>query len=156
ESAMVSVGLRSFSAPLFCAVGNASCANATMDGYWKATVIAKDGSMREVQMGHAEVDMIASRGAYHQVFGAFLPVTDTIHQGDVVRFDFIGKLPGSATDWTMGPLIANCRYRSFSNGQAGPWTVLEDAQVQPLNLTAEPAKYVRAIAPMDVQTNVPF
>src|SRR5262249_1061856 len=86
----------------------------------------------------------------------FLPVTDTIHRGDVVRFDFIGKLPGSATDWTMAPLIVNCRYRSFSNGQAGPWTVLEDTQGQPLNLTAEPPKYVRAVAPMDVQTGVPF
>jgi hypothetical protein len=156
EAAMVSTGLRSFSAPLFCMVGATSCANATMDGYWKATVHARDGSMREVQMGHSEVDLIASRGAYHPVFGVFLATTDTIKQGDVVRFDFIGKLPGSATDWTMAPLVANCRYRSFGNGQPGAWTVLDDSQVQPLNLLAEPPKYVRAIAPMDVQTGVPF
>src|SRR5262249_13769380 len=96
EAAMVSTGLRSFSAPLFCMVGAASCANAGMDGNWKATVLAKDGSMREVQLGRSEVDLIASRGAYHPVFGVFLPATDSIKRGDVVRFDFIGKLPGSA------------------------------------------------------------
>lgn len=154
EAALVSTGVRSFSAPLFCSVGSA-CPNATMDGYWSATVRGANGAPREVQLGHSETDSLRA-GAYHTVFGVFLPATDLIHQGEVVELNFLGKVPGSATDWTMAPLIANCRYRSFVGGQPGPWTLLDDSQVQPLNLTAQPPKFVRALAPLDVQTGVPF
>jgi hypothetical protein len=162
ENAMVSTGVRDFDAPLFCTV-DTPCANATKDGYWTATLVASDGTKRAVQLGHSEVDN--GRGGmtpYHPVFGVFLATTDRIHTGDVVQFDYIGKLPASSTDWTMAPLVANCRYRSFTgtgtgtNGQAGAWTVLQDSQVEPLMLTADPPKFVRALAPLDVEVNVPF
>jgi hypothetical protein len=156
ENAMVSTGVRDFDAPLFCIVG-ATCANASADGLWSASLVGKDGTTRPVQLGHAELD--AGRGStqpYRPVLGVFLAAGDRIHAGDVVHFAYRGKLPASATDWTMAPLVANCRYRSFSDGKPGAWTTLDDSQVQPLALTADPPKYVRALAPLDVQVGVPF
>jgi hypothetical protein len=150
ENAMVSTGARSFSAPVFCTVGS----NCTVqDGSWKATVTGRDGKTREVQVAHSEVD--GGRGgtvAYHPVFGVFLATGDSLHPSDVVALSFTGVVPAASTDWTMGPLVANCRYRSYP----GPWTVLDDSQVQPLALVAEMPRFVRALAPLDVQVNTPF
>jgi hypothetical protein len=152
ENAMVSTGVRDFDAPLFCPAGIA-CANATHDGYWSGTVVALDGTTRPIQLGHAELDLGRAKQFYHPVYGGFLEVGEKIARGERVRLDYRGKLPGSATDWTMAPLVANFRYRT-SVGSA--WVVLGDSQVQPLQLTPEPPKYVRALAPLDVQVGVPF
>src|SRR5262249_7342157 len=57
------------------------------------------------------------------------------------------------------PFIAHFRYRSFdeSGQQAGVWTVLDDDQVEPLQITSTgQAKYIRVVMPMDVQVNIPF
>ncbi len=157
ENAMVSTGVRSFDAPLFCPVATPACANAGKDGDWTASVVSPAGTTRAVQIGHSETDAGKNNTVpYHTVFGVFLDATDRIHAGDVVDFAFIGKVPASSTDWTMAPLIANCRYRSFDGGSAGAWTVLDDTEVQPLELVAEPPRYVRAIAPLDVQVGAPF
>jgi hypothetical protein len=157
ENAMSSVGLRSFSDPLFCLVGGAACANAGKDGLWTAHVIAASGATREVQLAHSETDAGRQNTvAYRQVFGVYLPPGDRIAQGEKVVFQVLGVVPASSTDWTMAPLAANCRYRSFTGTTPSAWTTLVDAQVQPLALAAEPPRFVKTLAPLDVQVGQPF
>jgi hypothetical protein len=95
---------------------------------------------------------------YLPVFGVFLPLGDTLAAGESLAFSYIGKMSGRATDWTDRPFLAHFRYRSFgADGTAGAWTVLDDDQVAPLQITADAtAKYVRVLMPMDVQAGVPF
>ena len=48
-------------------------------------------------------------------------------------------------------------FRVTLEGEFAYWTVLDDSQVEPLQLVPEALpKYVRAIAPLDVQVGVPF
>jgi hypothetical protein len=59
-----------------------------------------------------------------------------------------------ATDWTDQPFITHFRYRPTLSA---PWAVLDDDQVQPLQVVPDGvAKFVHALAPLDVQAGVPF
>jgi hypothetical protein len=156
ENAMSSTGLVSFDAPKLCLVGAVGCANAGQDGYWTAHVIAADGSKREVQLAKSQKDS-GTKKVYEMTFGVFLAAGDTIHAGERLVLDYLGKASGRATDWTGLPFVVHFRYRSFSGATAAPWTVLDDSQVEPLQLVPEAMpKYVRALAPLDVQAGVPF
>jgi hypothetical protein len=158
EHAANSVGVVNLDAPRFCLVGGPSCDAASQDGYWQAQVRTADGGSREVQLGMAMQDVIRVNGVYRPVFGVFLPPGDALAAGERLELRYRGKMSGRATDWTDQPLLANFRYRSFAaDGTPGAWTVLDDAQVQPLQITpAGAAHYVRVLMPMDVQVDVPF
>jgi hypothetical protein len=160
ESVHTSTGVTNFDAPRFCQVGDASCADLGTDGYWKGVVVASDGTTREVQLARSLRDVLsngANRPIYQPVFGVFLPASDALHAGDRLQLQFTGKVTGRATDWTDQPLLPRLRYRTFATGSAGPWTVLDDNQVTPVQVSAAAdAKFVRAYAPLDVQVGVPF
>jgi hypothetical protein len=157
EAADHSTGLVNFDPPIFCKVGDITCTLRGMNGYWSASIVSASGATREVQMGVAMRDLVAAQ-PYDPVIGVFLAAGDTLKAGDTLRLVYTGVMTGRATDWTDQPFLAHFRYRTFDSiGAAGNWTVLDDDQVEPLSIGADTlAKYVRVIAPLDVQVGVPF
>ena len=157
EAHGVSTGVDNFDDPRFCVVGRQGCPWALADGLWRAYQLAPGGAVRrEVQLGYAMADKLAAAGPYLPVIGAFVPSGVCIPAGDHLRFVYRGNLPGRATDWTDAPFTAHFRHRSFGLGGPTAWTTLDDAAVQPLDITADTTRFVRAYAPLDVAVGETF
>jgi hypothetical protein len=152
----LSLGFDNFDEPRFCTVG-AACPFALSDGLWRAYQIAPGGAVRrEVQLGYAMADLYTFLGPYKPVIGAFLPAGTCIPAGDHLRFVYRGHVPGRATAWTDAPFTAHFRHRSFGFGGPTAWTTLDDDDVQPLTIVADGARFVRALAPLDVAVDEDF
>jgi hypothetical protein len=155
-----STGAAEFDNPLLC-WKNMACSWTGQDGYWKALLVGPLGVGREVQLATAAFDPIALI-PYPHILGVYLQPWQFMTAGERLRLTYTGRIPARSTAWMGRPLRAHFRYRSFANDAAGalkpgPWTVLDDGQVQPLGIEPLPeAAFVRAIAPLDVQAGVPF
>jgi hypothetical protein len=162
EHAHRSMGVGQFDAAVLCPLPLATCPEAASDGAWRATEQLGASKPLEVQLAAALRVRDDAGAPYAPTFthalGAYLPPGRTLHGGEVLRLTYRGHAPRRATDWTDHPLIAHVRYRSFAAGgsAAGPWTVLDDAQVEPIQIHPGDVAFVHALAPLDVAVGKPF